>query len=85
PDVDWNKGAAVEWLIERLHAGGTKPSAVYIGDDLTDEDAFRRLRAGGYGIIVGGDRPTFARYRLDDTGEVVELLGFLAGRGVNRR
>ena len=44
---------------------------MYIGDDVTDEDAFRELRDGGLGILVGeGAGPTFADHRLSDSDEV---------------
>jgi alpha,alpha-trehalase len=51
---------------------------VYIGDDITDEDAFRELSDRGIGIIVRDEsRHTAARYALDDTGEVKPFLEFL--------
>ncbi|OGL46765.1 MAG: trehalose-phosphatase, partial [Candidatus Schekmanbacteria bacterium RBG_13_48_7] len=45
PPVKWNKGAAVLWLLEKKYAGfRNMPLApVYIGDDRTDEDAFKVL------------------------------------------
>ena len=53
---------------------------VYVGDDETDEDAFRAVRDRGLGVVVrgeGDDRPTLARYTLRDSVETrafVELL-----------
>ena len=54
---------------------------VYIGDDVTDEDAFRTLYRKGLGILVGnhGD-PSAAGYRLRDVDEVRELLDLLSAR-----
>ena len=80
PTLDWDKGAAVRWLLEtwqdRLKA---PPFPVYIGDDRTDEDAIRTLPPEGLGIIVGGpDFTTTARARLDDTGAVARFLERLA-------
>jgi len=75
PDVDWDKGTALRWLLGEL--GLDRPDVVpaYIGDDDTDEDALRELRPGGIGVVVGdADRPTLASYRLDDPARVVELL-----------
>lgn len=52
---------------------GRMPIAV--GDDITDEDAFRVVAAlGGHAILVGAERPTAARCRLDDTRAVFDWL-----------
>jgi trehalose 6-phosphate phosphatase len=51
PDVDWDKGRAVLALLERPAFAGRLP--VYVGDDLTDEDAFKALAGRGLGILVG--------------------------------
>lgn len=81
PDIDWDKGKGVSFLMEKL---GLPPSAVfpiYLGDDLTDEDAFRELRGKGAGIYVGGEsRPTAAKFRLKDTEEVRRFLKRVALR-----
>jgi alpha,alpha-trehalase len=77
PDVDWDKGRAVLWLIETLRLQDALP--VYIGDDVTDEDAFRALAARGVGIAVQETaQPTAANYTLRDPGEVRALLASLA-------
>ncbi len=51
---------------------------IYLGDDVTDEDAFRSLRGRGIGIVVW-DWPyeTAATYCLDDTDQVREFLSAL--------
>ncbi|HKQ61861.1 MAG TPA: trehalose-6-phosphate synthase, partial [Candidatus Polarisedimenticolaceae bacterium] len=57
-----DKGTAVRELIDRAPTG-TFP--VYLGDDATDEDAFRALLQDGFGIRVGPRlRPSLARGRL---------------------
>jgi trehalose-phosphatase len=77
PDVDWDKGRAVLWLIESLALQDALP--VYIGDDVTDEDAFRALAHRGVGIAVhDGPQATAAQYTLRDTDEVRALLAGLA-------
>jgi trehalose-phosphatase len=77
PDVDWDKGRAVLWLIEAL--GLQDALAVYIGDDVTDEDAFRALAHRGVGIAVQeAPQPTAAQYTLRDPDEVRALLAGLA-------
>jgi len=79
PAVDWNKGRALAWLLEQLQLEHSTALPLYIGDDLTDEDAFRALEAGGIGIVVGhGDRTTAAHYRLRDPEQVQRFLQRLA-------
>ena len=55
---------------------------VYIGDDLTDEDAFESLAESGVSIVVSeeSDKATAAEYRLSDTSEVESFLDTLAER-----
>ena len=73
PDVDWDKGAAACWLIEAL--GRDRSSALFIGDDLTDESVFRALAGSGTGVVVAeADRPTAADLRLRNPDEVRRLL-----------
>ncbi len=78
PDIDWNKGRAVEWFMEALSLGGPQCVPLYIGDDVTDEDAFEALKARGITVVVGEEpRCTRAQYRLRDTGEVGAFLARL--------
>lgn len=44
PKVDWNKGSAVTWILDALGLG-TRGDVfpIYLGDDITDEDAFVAL------------------------------------------
>ena len=39
PDIDWDKGTALAWIRDRIHQTG-RVLPIYVGDDLTDEDAF---------------------------------------------
>lgn len=83
PPVDWHKGHAVLHVLVQRH-GANWPSrvrALYIGDDATDEDAFRSLRGIGRSIWVGVQAPaggTVADYRLPDPDAVLLLLRWLA-------
>ena len=78
PDLDWDKGKAVRWLLENaIDLEGKKALPIYIGDDVTDEDAFRELADHGIGIFVrdGDDAgKTLARYSLDDVEAVHRFL-----------
>jgi len=68
---DWNKGKAVETL---LHDSSYQAIA-YLGDDLTDEDAFRVLGSQGLKILVRKElRPTLADIQLTPPHEVVDFL-----------
>ena len=82
PAIDWGKGRAVLWLLEALDLDSPDVVPVYVGDDTTDEDAFRAIRGRGIGIVVGGEadgeRATAARYRVGDTDEVARVLAALA-------
>jgi trehalose-phosphatase len=81
PDIDWDKGRAVIWLLEALGLARSKTLPLYIGDDLTDEDAFRAIRRYGVGIVVS-DQPrwTAARYALKNPAEVERFLHELVAR-----
>jgi trehalose 6-phosphate phosphatase len=75
PDIDWDKGKAVLWLLETLNLDGEHIRPIYIGDDTTDEDAFRALERRGIGILVTeAQQPTSARYSLKDPDEVERFL-----------
>ncbi|RJQ71919.1 MAG: trehalose-phosphatase [Desulfobacteraceae bacterium] len=76
PDLNWHKGKAVRWLLEEaLELDLRRVLPVFIGDDVTDEDAFEELREIGIGIVVAEeDRPSRARFRLRDSGQVQAFL-----------
>lgn len=68
-----DKGGAVDAFMRIAPFAGAKP--VFIGDDVTDEDGFRAAdAAGGFGILVGENRATRARYRLDGVAGVYDWL-----------
>jgi trehalose-phosphatase len=75
PDIAWDKGKAVIWLLETLGLDRENVRPVYIGDDRTDEDAFRALQQSGIGILVSEQsQPTAASYSLKDPAEVERFL-----------
>lgn len=75
PDIDWHKGKALLALLDALQLAGEDTLPLYIGDDVTDEDAFRSLQGRGIGIVVRDTpRETAAAYRLKNPDEVRELL-----------
>ncbi len=86
PGIEWDKGHAVLWLLEQLSRGQADLLPVYLGDDITDEDAFRALGGRGLTLVVRDeqDRRTAADYALVDTDDVERVLRTLAGMTGNR-
>jgi len=81
PDIDWNKGTAVLWLLETLEFERGKAFPVFIGDDRTDEDAFSALKERGASILVS-EQPqvTAANYSLKNPEDVERFLQELIAR-----
>jgi trehalose-phosphatase len=84
PKLDWDKGAAVLHLLAVLGIGGDQVP-IYIGDDITDEDAFEALAGRGIGVIVAAEddpeasgRATAAEFVLRSVDEVERFLDSLA-------
>lgn len=71
PCASWNKGYAVLWVLENL---GNDFFPIYIGDDTTDETAFKALRNKGITVKVGRSKKTYARYHIENHCEVIRLL-----------
>jgi alpha,alpha-trehalase len=86
PSMDGDKGTTLGWLLQRIVGGDDAgPGAVlpiYIGDDITDEDAFDAVQFDGVGIVVrhdeDGDRPSAAPFSLENPTAVVEFVRRLA-------
>ncbi|MEJ2232354.1 MAG: trehalose-phosphatase [Syntrophobacterales bacterium] len=69
-----DKGDAVRTILREANQDGV---AAYLGDDLTDEDAFRAIKGKGIGILVREElRPTAADLWIEPP---EELLTFLSG------
>jgi trehalose 6-phosphate phosphatase len=81
PRVDWDKGKAVLFLLGHIRPPFNAP-VLYLGDDRTDEDAFRALAGlggAGQGVLIGDPAAeTAARSYLRDPAEVAELFAALA-------
>ncbi len=81
PNIEWDKGHAVLWLLDQLNLDRPEVLPLYIGDDVTDEDAFRVLRGQdrGIGVVVrdGEARTTSAIYALDEPEDVRRFLKML--------
>lgn len=74
PANGWNKGRAIEWMRKSLHLDNA--FTLFIGDDVSDEDAFEQL-PDAVTIRVGGP-PTNARFTarsIEEIAALVEKLG----------
>jgi trehalose 6-phosphate phosphatase len=79
PNIACHKGDAVVWIARDVEsATGRQPWVMFLGDDLTDEDAFRAIERG-IGVLVGS-RPTTATHQLDGIADVDTLLRWLTAR-----
>jgi len=70
--ISTDKGEAIDILREQQNA----TAVVYLGDDVTDEKAFRRLRGTDVGVKVG-EGETGAGYRIDSPDDVADALEYL--------
>lgn len=75
PPIDWNKGKAAVWLWKKYESStGKKFLPIYLGDDQTDEDAFRELQGHGISIRIGQSEKSAAPYYLENTDETMEFI-----------
>ncbi|KAK8971468.1 putative trehalose-phosphate phosphatase 6 [Platanthera guangdongensis] len=78
PTIEWDKGKALEFLLNELgFADSNDIFPIYIGDDRSDEDAFKVLRdrGQGFGVLVSKyPKETCATYSLKEPSEVKDFL-----------
>jgi trehalose 6-phosphate phosphatase len=77
PPVDWDKGKAALWILRKqeILRGKGQVLPIYIGDDVSDEEAFKALRAQGITILVSEEeRSSAAEYRIKGPSQVTEIL-----------
>ncbi|KAB2066940.1 hypothetical protein ES319_A09G193300v1 [Gossypium barbadense] len=82
PSMEWNKGDALNYLLHNLgFSNANDVLSLYIGDDQTDEDAFKVIagKREGFPIVVSSiPKETKAWYSLRDPSEVLAFLLRLA-------
>ncbi|CAN5963597.1 unnamed protein product, partial [Sphagnum jensenii] len=78
PAIKWDKGKAVNFLLESLGmANSNDVLPVYIGDDRTDEDAFKMVNGMKHGcsiLVSTAPKSTSAAYSIRDPSEVKQFL-----------
>lgn len=80
PNIDGHKGDATRWITEDVEARtGRRAWVAYLGDDITDEDAFREI-SHGISVLIGL-RPTAASHKLNGISDVDQFLRWLLSRG----
>jgi trehalose-phosphatase len=79
PGIEWDKGRALSRLMAVLDLDLQTHAPIYVGDDITDEDAFAAIAETGIGVVVAEqeDRDTLAALRLDEPAETAELLDLI--------
>ena len=88
PPLNWHKGSALTWLLNLLDSfprevAGVLP--IYIGDDVTDEDAFTTVSEGGFAVRVGRPKPSSqASYYVKSPDEVEMVLQRLLDHATTR-
>ncbi|KAE7999371.1 hypothetical protein FH972_003810 [Carpinus fangiana] len=78
PTIDWDKGRALQYLLDNLGFDNSSDALpIYIGDDKTDEDAFKMIKRIGRGfsvVVSSTPKETKASYSLRDPAEVMSFL-----------
>jgi trehalose-phosphatase len=74
PNIQWDKGKAALFLLRKAKKHYLP---IYVGDDLTDETAFKALKEKGITIRVGRSKKTAAKYYLKGQWEVSKLLKYI--------
>jgi trehalose-phosphatase len=77
PKIECKLGTADEPLLGVIDLDHPDVVPIYLGDDVTDEDAFRALPPGDVAVKVG-EGPTVAPFRVADVPGAVALLDRLA-------
>ncbi|HLD30147.1 MAG TPA: trehalose-phosphatase [bacterium] len=73
PQIGFNKGGAVREILRSFSS--PELLSIYLGDDQTDEDAFRVVKGQGVSVYVGpAGLPSEADFFLQDPDEVQEFL-----------
>jgi len=78
PNIEWDKGRGIQHLLQWIPRSANKLK-IYVGDDMTDEDAFKIFNQNDMTIRVGSGKKTRAFYRFKTVGHVWKFLSILSG------
>ncbi|MDI6765908.1 MAG: trehalose-phosphatase [Bacteroidota bacterium] len=84
PQIQWDKGKAILKIL-KMYRVTDKSTVIFIGDDKTDEDAFRLLPSHAITIRVAKNKSTYAKYYLRNSSEVRQLLENIISLKHNQR
>jgi len=84
PGAAWHKGSALQWIRERIERIHGPTFTMYVGDDVTDEDAFRAVGPDGIALSAS-ERATGAQFSVSGPEGVKRLLDSLDAPENNRR
>ncbi len=73
PGFAFNKAAAINFFQKKFKKK-KNDLAIFIGDDITDEDVFRRLKPPDFGVRIGKNKTSRASYFLKNPREVTLKL-----------
>ncbi len=81
PFGNCNKGSGIKFVLEKFQkeSGQNDCFAIFIGDDLTDEDGFKYLNSLNKITIKVSTGETVAKFRLENTQAITQLLKDLIG------
>ena len=75
PATLWHKGSALAWCMNQCKL--SSQATAFVGDDVTDEDAFEVL-PDGWSFYVGNAMPANAKVHIEDVQDTVRLLQWMA-------
>lgn len=82
PPVEWNKGFAAEFILETTFGKNWRDTVkvVVAGDDVSDEDALRKMigRGATFRVTHEDSIETAADFLLDSPDEVAHLLKWIS-------
>jgi len=84
PGAAWHKGSALQWIRERVERAFGPTFTIYVGDDVTDEDAFNAVGKEGL-TISASERAAGAAFSVAGPEGVKRLLHSLDGPENNGR
>jgi trehalose-phosphatase len=77
PPVEWDKGKVVRWLWSQRFSAAQRKAGVplYVGDDITDEDAFRAIAANGVTVFCRAAEKIPGAVLCKDPGRSAKVSG----------